>query len=146
MKDKRNGDDAKIGKILSLLIGLNEYSNEGVPILVEGKKDEQALIDLGVKGRIIKMKTQRKKISELAEGLASYKSVIVLTDFDQEGEELAREISRQLDVWGVQTIMRREIRNAISWATRQIEGLNKIKGLREKLNIEQVIVNSAESA
>lgn len=146
MKDKRNGDDAKIGKILSLLIGLNEYSNEGVPILVEGKKDEQALIDLGVKGRIIRMKTQRKKISELAEDLASYKSVIVLTDFDQEGEELAQEISRQLDVWGVQTIMRREIRNAISWATRQIEGLNKIKGLREKLNIEQVIVNSAESA
>jgi 5S rRNA maturation endonuclease (ribonuclease M5) len=144
MKGK-HGDDNKIERISDMLIELNEYSHQGIPILVEGKKDEQALKDLGVKGRIIKTKTQRKKISELAEGLAPYKSVIVLTDFDQEGEELAEEISRQLHVWGVQTIMRRKVRNVVSWATRQIEGLNKIKGLREKLNIKQFIVNSAES-
>jgi 5S rRNA maturation endonuclease (ribonuclease M5) len=144
MKRARH-DDAKIEKISEVLTELRDYSLEGVPILVEGMKDEQALRELGVKGRIIKTMTQGKKTFELAEKLASYKSVIVLTDFDREGEELAQEITRHLHMWGVQTIIRRKARNAISWATRQIEGLSRIKGLREKLNIKQFIVTPAES-
>nr|MDO8100335.1 hypothetical protein [Candidatus Njordarchaeota archaeon] len=145
MKRTRHNNDAKIERISDVIAELADYSSEGVPILVEGMKDEQALKDLGIKGRIIKTRTQGKKMFELAEEIASCRSVIVLTDFDQEGEELAKEITRHLHVWGVQTIMRRKARNAISWATRQIEGLNRIKGLREKLNINQFIVNSAES-
>nr|MDO8134349.1 toprim domain-containing protein [Candidatus Njordarchaeum guaymaensis] len=145
MKRMRHNNDAKIERISDVLTELSDYSSEGIPILVEGMKDEQALKDLGVEGRIIKTRTQGKKIFELAEELASYRRVIVLTDFDQEGEELAKEIARHLHMWGVQTIMRRKARNSISWATRQIEGLNRIKGLREKLNIKQFIVTSAES-
>jgi 5S rRNA maturation endonuclease (ribonuclease M5) len=108
-------------------------------------KDEQALRELGVEGRIIRTMTQRKKTFELAEELASYKTVIVLTDFDEEGEKLAQDITRHLHMWGVQTTGRRRARNAISWATRQIEGLSKVRGLREKLNNKQFIVTRAES-
>jgi len=145
MKRTHHNDDAKIERISDVIAELADYSAEGVPILVEGMKDEQALKDMGVKGRIIKTRTEGKKMFELAEELASYGSVIVLTDFDEEGEELAKEITRHLHVWGVQTIMRRKARNAISWATRQIEGLNRIEGLREKLNIKQFILNFTES-
>lgn len=144
MKRMRSSD-ARIERISDLIAELSDYSSEGIPILVEGMKDEQALRDLGVKGRIIRIRTQGKKTFELAEELASYKRVIVLTDFDQEGEEIAQEITCQLHMWGVQTIIRRKARDAISWATRQIEGLGRIKGLREKLNIKQFIINSAES-
>lgn len=144
MKRMRH-NDAKIERISDVIAELSDYSSEGAPILVEGMKDEQALRNLGVKGRIIKTRTQGKRMFELAEELASYGRVIVLTDFDREGEELAQEIIRQLHMWGVHTVMRKKVRNAISWTTRQIEGLNGIKGLREKLNIKQFIVNSAES-
>jgi len=141
MKGMRH-NDPKIERISDVIAELDDYSSEGVPILVEGTKDEQALRDLGIEGRIIKTRTQGKRMFELAEELASYERVIVLTDFDQEGEKLAEEITRQLHMWGVQTVMRKKVRDTISWATRQIEGLNRIKGLREKLNIKRFIVKS----
>jgi 5S rRNA maturation endonuclease (ribonuclease M5) len=133
----------KIDNILNLVTELTEYSSEGVPILVEGKKDELALKELGVGGRIIRVRQYGKRLFELVEELASYRAVIILTDFDQEGEKLADELSRRLHSLGVQTIMREKFRNAVSWICRQIEGLQKIDGLRENLNNRQFIINSS---
>jgi 5S rRNA maturation endonuclease (ribonuclease M5) len=143
MRGIRSVGNRKIEKILDLLDELADYSSKGVPILVEGKKDESALKELGVTGRIIRVRQRRKKLFELVEELTSYKTVIILTDFDQEGEKLAEELSRHLHSWGVQTTMRDKFRNAVSCASRQIEGLHIIEGLRENLNNKQFIVNSS---
>ncbi len=143
MKDMASRDDNRVEKIAEMIVELCDHSSTGVPILVEGKRDESALKELGVTGRIIRIRQHRKRLFELTEELSKCKSVVILTDFDQEGEELSQEIRRQLHLWGVQTIMREKIRNAISWVTRQIEGLNKVKGLQEKLNNKRFIINSS---
>lgn len=143
MRGPRTIGMKKIDNILNLVTELTEYSSEGVPILVEGKKDELALKELGVGGRIIRVRQYGKRLFELVEELASYRAVIILTDFDQEGEKLADELSRRLHSLGVQTIMREKFRNAVSWICRQIEGLQKIDGLRENLNNRQFIINSS---
>ncbi len=143
MKDMASRDDNRVEKIAEMIVELCDHSSIGVPILVEGKRDESALKELGVTGRIIRIRQHRKRLFELTEELSKCKSVVILTDFDQEGEELSQEIRRQLHLWGVQTIMREKIRNAISWVTRQIEGLNKVKGLQEKLNNKRFIINSS---
>jgi 5S rRNA maturation endonuclease (ribonuclease M5) len=136
-------DKQKIDKILDLITDLADYSSKGVPILVEGKKDEAALKALGIRGKIIRVRQHRKRLFELAEELTSYKTVIILTDFDQEGEKLADELSRHLHSWGVKTIMRDKFRSTVSWASRQVEGLNRIEALRENLNNRQFIIKSS---
>jgi 5S rRNA maturation endonuclease (ribonuclease M5) len=143
MRKRTSKDDHRIDRMVDVLTDISELSSNGVPVLVEGKRDEEALKELGVKGRIIRVRQYRKKLFELGEELSSYKSIIVLADFDKEGEDLAEEIDRQLHIWGVQTIMREKFRSAVSWATRQVEGLNKVKGMREKLNNKQFIMNSS---
>ncbi len=142
MRKMASRDDCRMDKMIGVIMSIGELSSNGVPILVEGKRDEGALKELGVKGRIIRVKQYRKRLFELGEELSSFKTVIVLTDFDKEGEDLAEEIERQLHMWGVQTVMREKVRSAVSWATRQIEGLSKVKGVQEKLNNKQFIMNS----
>jgi len=143
MRTRTSRDDHRMDKMADAIMDIGELSSNGVPILVEGKRDEGALKELGIKGRIIRVRQYRKKVFELGEELSSYKSVIVLTDFDKEGEHLAEEIERQLHLWGVQTVMRERVKSAVSWATRQIEGLSKVKGMQEKLNNKQFIMNSS---
>jgi 5S rRNA maturation endonuclease (ribonuclease M5) len=141
MKGNRSMDNRRIEKLTDSLFSLSDYSSEGVPILVEGKKDESALKRLGVSGRIVRIRQRHKRIFELVEELASQKAVVILTDFDKEGERLAHELSRQLHLFGVQTILRDELRSAMSWASRQIEGLVRTRGLREHLSNKQFIVS-----
>jgi 5S rRNA maturation endonuclease (ribonuclease M5) len=141
MRGMASRDDYRVEKIADMIGELSGHSSSGVPILVEGKRDENALKELGVRGRIIRIRQHRKRLFELTEELSKYKSIVILTDFDQEGEALSQEIRRQLQLWGVQTIMREKIRKAISWATREIEGLHKVKGLREKLNNKRFIIS-----
>jgi 5S rRNA maturation endonuclease (ribonuclease M5) len=143
MRRMTSRDDYRIDKMADVITELSDLSSNGVPILVEGRRDEGALKELGVKGEIIRVRQYRKRLFELAEELSSYKNVVILTDFDREGEDLAKEIERQLHHWGVQTVMREKVRSAVSWATRQIEGLNKVKGMQEKLNNKQFIMNSS---
>ncbi|WXG43150.1 MAG: toprim domain-containing protein [Promethearchaeati archaeon SRVP18_Atabeyarchaeia-1] len=143
MRGIRSADKLRIEKVLDTLTELVDYSSRGVPILVEGRKDEDALKGLGVTGRIIRVSQPGKRLFEIAEELRSCETVVILTDFDQEGEKLAKELSRHLHSWGVQTILRNKVRNAVTWASRQIEGLTKIEGLREHLNNKQFIINSA---
>ena len=143
MRGVRSVSKQKIDGITDLVDELANYSSRGIPILVEGKKDELALKELGIRGRIIRVRQHSKRLFELVEELAPYTAVIVLTDFDQEGEKLADELSRRLSSLGVQTIMRDKFRNAVSWACRQIEGLYKIDGLRENLNNRRFILKAS---
>ena len=143
MKTRGSRVDHRIDMIIEVIMELSELSSSGVPILVEGKRDEKALKELGVDGRIIRLNQFRKRLFELSEELSSFKCVIILTDFDKEGEDLAEEIGRQVQHWGVQTIMREKVRNAVSWATKEVEGFSKIRGMQEKLNNKQFIMNSS---
>ncbi|MFO7991279.1 MAG: topoisomerase [Thermoplasmata archaeon] len=68
--------------------------NRSIPIIVEGKKDVEALRALGFEGVIIKIKG-RKTIFHIIEGMrGKYEEVIVLTDWDHTGRRLAGRIKR----------------------------------------------------
>ena len=74
---------------------LQETSDRGAAIIVEGPRDRRSLRDLGIKGPII-MASQRSAL-ELAESAAEeFDEIVVLTDWDRTGEELAQRMERHL--------------------------------------------------
>ncbi len=82
LKDK----EEKIQEIISKLI---EESEKGKPIIVEGKKDAQALWELGVNGTILMVKTGGKSFLEASAEIEEFgtNEVILLLDFDRRGVE-----------------------------------------------------------
>jgi len=74
---------------------------QGTPILIEGKKDEKALRELGISGNIIKVSGSGLKLFEIAEiAVESSSEVIILTDFDKKGNILAKKLSKDIQGLG----------------------------------------------
>jgi 2,5-diamino-6-(ribosylamino)-4(3H)-pyrimidinone 5'-phosphate reductase len=87
----------KIEKIEKTLNKMAINSERGIPILVEGKKDKRSLRRLSIKGEIICIKSNRWNLQDLLSTMKSYDEIIVLTDFDREGEELAKSLENELN-------------------------------------------------
>ena len=86
-------------KLEQVIIKLAEEAAKGKPIVVEGKKDAQALQELGVDGPILKVKTGGKsfleatmEIERLGVGM-----VILLLDFDRRGKEGTLRLKHDLE-------------------------------------------------
>ncbi|MHC1589890.1 MAG: toprim domain-containing protein [Candidatus Hecatellaceae archaeon] len=82
---------------------LSEKAEEGVPILVEGRRDVEALRRLGVKGRILGVKSGRLSLKDTARRIVEKlqpEEVILLMDFDRGGVKLVSALARQLEVEG----------------------------------------------
>ena len=80
---------------------LSRCVEQGMPILIEGKKDEEALNELGITGNIIKVSGSGLKLFEIAEMAAKTSSkVIILTDFDKKGNILAKKLSEDIQSLG----------------------------------------------
>jgi 5S rRNA maturation endonuclease (ribonuclease M5) len=71
-------------------------SRDGVPIIVEGRRDKEALRKLKVPGRVICLKSSRNGFYDFTANLADKREVIVLTDFDREGSRLAAKLIDEL--------------------------------------------------
>ena len=86
-------------KLLKILSSLAEESLNGIPIIVEGKKDFLALRELGVKGIIVTIKTKGKSfldvISEIQQTHVS--EVILFLDFDKRGKEATKCLQQNLE-------------------------------------------------
>jgi len=91
----RNKEE-KIQQIINKLI---EESASGTPVIVEGKKDEHALRELGVNGKILTVKTSGKSFLEIAAEIEtlSIAQVILLLDFDRRGREGTRRLKDHLE-------------------------------------------------
>ncbi len=87
---------------LSLIVEELSYRvKQGTPILIEGKKDEEALRKLGIDGNIIKVSGSGLKLFEVAEMAVELSSeVIILTDFDKKGKILAKRLSDDIQSLG----------------------------------------------
>ena len=93
-----------------------EYPN--LFIIVEGKRDERVLRDLGVKSKIIKTQSgkQRKVLVEKIAHLVGQKGqVLILTDYDDEGIELQKYIEQELELHKIKILrrLRKQIRKAM---------------------------------
>ncbi len=86
----------KVEEVINRLI---EKSAKGTPIVVEGKKDTEALCSLGVSGRILTMKTGGKSILAVTSEIESLgtKEVILLLDFDRRGKEGTKRLNQELE-------------------------------------------------
>jgi 5S rRNA maturation endonuclease (ribonuclease M5) len=85
--------------VLEELEELKELSSE-LPIVVEGKRDIEALRILGVEGRIFPV-SHGGPFYDFCDDLLEYPDVILLTDLDRAGERLARKLRRYLGEKGV---------------------------------------------
>ena len=86
-------------KLAKILESLAAESKNGIPLVVEGKKDIKTLRSLGIKGIFITTKTQGKSfldvISEIKQIKAS--NVILLLDFDKRGKQGTKYLQENLE-------------------------------------------------
>jgi len=86
-------------KIQQIIAALAEESTNGTPIIVEGKKDLEALRALGVKGTVLEAKTGGKSFLDLISQIERTKAteVILLLDFDRRGKQGTRTLRQHLE-------------------------------------------------
>jgi 5S rRNA maturation endonuclease (ribonuclease M5) len=86
-------------RLLQILEYLAEESAKGIPIIVEGKKDVEALRTLNIEGSIVSAKSGGKSlldvISEVEESSPS--EVILLLDYDRRGKEWTKRLKLSLE-------------------------------------------------
>lgn len=125
-------------KISRIVEELSHCVEQGEPILIEGKKDEEALNKLGINGHIIKVSGSGLKLFEIAELAAGLSSkVIILTDFDRKGDILAKKLSEDIQSLGSHPDLsiRRKIMKITRRYIKDIESLPKhIKQLELESN------------
>jgi len=86
-------------RIEQLLQRLAEESAKGIPIIVEGRKDAEALRTLGIEGNMITVKTAGKSRLDVFTEIENTgaKEVILLLDFDRRGREWMRHLREHLE-------------------------------------------------
>lgn len=108
--------------LLDILQGLDS-KYEHLIIIVEGNRDISVLRDLGVKAPIIKTQTRLPKyriVEKIVEKAGKTGNVLILTDYDKEGQVISRYLERELELQGVKTLggVRLKIRKYMAtWRT-----------------------------
>jgi len=131
LKDK----EERIQEILEVL---KTESTNGTPIIVEGKKDVETLLALGVNGVLFAAKTGGKSFLDVTTELEQLgrREVILFLDFDRRGKEGTKKLKQSLERSGItpnitlwkelQALLRRDIQC--------IESLSAyLQTLREKI-------------
>ena len=86
-------------KILQILDALIQESEKGVPVVVEGRKDVDALRALGVSGPILSVKTGGKSFADAMGEMErrEFAEVVLLLDFDRRGKEGTKRLKQSLE-------------------------------------------------
>jgi len=129
-------------KILAVLETLSEASAKGTLIVVEGKKDVEALQALGAIGKILTVKTGGKSflnvVSEI--GKLDVPEVILLLDFDRRGREGTKRLKYSLERTKIKPNVKfwRELSTLVRKDIQCIESLTAyLKTLRKKVNSQK---------
>ncbi|RLI17931.1 hypothetical protein DRO44_02390 [Candidatus Bathyarchaeota archaeon] len=132
LKEKRE-------KILKILENLKEESEKGTPIIVEGKKDIQALRTFDIKGKIISAKTGGKSFLDVIYEVENTKKreVILLLDFDRRGKELTKNLKEYLETTGIKLNITfwKKLSSLVGTEVKDVEGLaTYMETLKSKIN------------
>lgn len=87
-------DDSEIAEVRNFIRLLNSKKNSIV--VVEGKRDENALKRLGFSGRVCQFHSF-KGLTKFVDSMPRYRHLIVLLDSDRKGKYLTRRIISQLE-------------------------------------------------
>jgi 5S rRNA maturation endonuclease (ribonuclease M5) len=113
------------------LIKIQEFLSrlEDTLVLVEGLKDKEVLKKLGVKNIL---EISGKPINTVTEQAAIKSEVVILTDYDKEGEKLCNVLEKLLRAEGVS--VRLDLR-------KKFRSISKVTKIEELVNIADVICN-----
>jgi 5S rRNA maturation endonuclease (ribonuclease M5) len=132
MKQKCASESRLLGREKAFRNLLLDLEESGAALLVEGKKDREALQNCGFSNPIF---TITRTPDEVARAVSeSSGRAAVLTDFDSAGEDLLKRIVPALEAHGVSadTETRRRLRGL--FGIRFFEDLDlKVRGLRDEL-------------
>lgn len=111
--------------LLDFIDILNFECENGAVVLVEGKKDTQALSSLGFVGKTIEYCNHN--MSKIERKTKSYNKLIVLFDYDAEGRRLTSKILMTLDRTSIIELKyRRNLSFASNGGIKRIEELSKL--------------------
>jgi 5S rRNA maturation endonuclease (ribonuclease M5) len=117
----------RLEKIDAVIAKLAEQSKNGKPMVVEGKKDADALSELGVEGKVLTVKSGGKSFLQAADEIEALGvvEVILLLDFDRRGQEGTKWLQRNLERTTTKVNVRfwRELAALISHDIQCIESL-----------------------
>ena len=117
----------RVEKIEEIITKLIEEVAKGKPIVVEGKKDAQALISLGVNGKILTLKTGGKSFLEAVQQIEALgvDEVILFLDYDRRGKEGTKRMQQDLEHAKVKVNVRwwRELHGLVGREVQCIESL-----------------------
>ena len=104
--------------LTSLVKELNDLSGEGAAVLVEGKRDAKALIELGYSGPLFTVALLTSSVAARERLREEVRQMIILTDLDSEGRRLASKYVKFLTQEGVKPSLAQ--RKRLSEASRGI--------------------------
>lgn len=112
----------RLAEMEAVLEELRE-ANQLLPVLVEGEKDEIALRALGLAGVIARVNRGETLMAVCEELARRHRQVIVLTDWDRKGGQLARLLHEKLGANGARADLQFRRRLARLAHVRTVEGL-----------------------
>jgi len=117
----------RLERIIELLERLIETSNSGIPIVIEGQNDVEALRKLAIKGDIIAAKTSGKSLLDVLREVREHdtREVVLLMDFDRRGKEWTRRLAQDLEKMRIRVNLAfwNELHNLVGHDLKDIEGL-----------------------
>jgi 5S rRNA maturation endonuclease (ribonuclease M5) len=114
-----------------LIASLIDASCQGAAVIVEGRRDLQALRALGLPGPVI-MASRRPALELAEEAARSYSQIILLTDWDRKGDEMCKTI--ELHLRSVGSRPDREIRSRLGkLVKKEIKEVESLSRYTEKM-------------
>jgi len=92
-------DQNEVQRLQKFVNMLNEESSNGAVVVVEGKRDVNALASIGFKGNVVTLNNFRG-INSLVDSLERESKVILMLDMDRKGKYLTRKILTLLQYKG----------------------------------------------
>jgi 5S rRNA maturation endonuclease (ribonuclease M5) len=132
IRQKRTYDLEALEELISTL---TEASRQGAAIIVEGRRDEMALRSLGVVGPVI-MASHRPALDLAEEVAQSYSEIILLTDWDSKGDEMATAIEQHLRCTSSRTDLeiRSRLKKLVKKEIKDVESLGIYVERMRKIN------------
>src|SRR5574341_323366 len=84
-------DQDEVQKVQKFVNMLNEESDNGAVIVVEGKRDVDALVSIGFNGNVVTL-NNFKGVNGLVDNLEKVRKVILMLDMDRKGKYLTHKI------------------------------------------------------
>lgn len=115
----------RLQKIEQIICEIKDLSNEGAVIIVEGKKDRDALNELGISDQI--SLASYPSLLNFAEDISrKTNQAIILTDWDPQGKKMAKKISEYLQASNTKpnNLIRNKIKKLVRKEIKDVEGLS----------------------